>query len=201
MRRSFSIALEITSSSRGGISGFKRTAGIGAFSRIALKITAVVAPRNGTAPVAISYSTAPKLKRSLRTSSSSPRACSGDIYATVPTAVPGLVRSASLIIGESCVDAEMFAPRVSSDDLRICLARPKSKILACPRVVTNKFAGLMSRWTMPLECAASSASAISIPNSSSNSISNGRPDILCFSVAPSRNSMTMKGWPSCWPIS
>jgi hypothetical protein len=81
------------------MSGFKRTAGAGGFSKIALKMTAVVPPRNGTAPVAISYSTDPKLKRSLRTSSISPRACSGDIYATVPTAIPGLVRSASLING------------------------------------------------------------------------------------------------------
>jgi hypothetical protein len=23
----------------------------------------------------------------------------------------------------------------------------------------------------------------------------------CFSVMPSRNSIAMKGWPSCWPIS
>jgi len=31
----------------------------------------------------------------VRASSSSPRACSGDIYAIVPTAVPGLVTSSS----------------------------------------------------------------------------------------------------------
>ena len=42
------------------------------------------------------------------------------------------------------------------------LARPKSRIFAWPRLVTNRFAGLMSRWTMPAACAASSASAISI---------------------------------------
>ena len=42
------------------------------------------------------------------------------------------------------------------------LASPKSRILAWPRLVTKMLAGLMSRWTMPLECAASSASAISI---------------------------------------
>ena len=39
-------------------------------------------------------------------------------------------------------------------------ARPKSSIFACPRVVTKMLAGLMSRCTMPCECAASSASAI-----------------------------------------
>jgi len=33
-------------------------------------------------------------------------------------------------------------------------ARPKSRILAWPRLVTKMLAGLMSRWTMPWECAA-----------------------------------------------
>jgi hypothetical protein len=31
------------------------------------------------------------------------------------------------------------------------LARPKSRILACPRLVTKMLAGLMSRWTIPWE--------------------------------------------------
>ena len=44
----------------------------------------------------------------------------------------------------------------------ITFARPKSRIFACPRAVTKIFAGLMSRWTIPLACAASRASAISI---------------------------------------
>ena len=38
-----------------------------------------VSPRNGSVPVAISYSTAPKENRSVRASSSFPRACSGDM--------------------------------------------------------------------------------------------------------------------------
>ena len=58
------------------------------------------------------------------------------------------------------------------------VARPKSRILACPREVTKMLAGLMSRWTMPFECAASSASAISMAMSS-NSFSSGG---CCFSV-------------------
>ena len=33
--------------------------------------------------------------------------------------------------------------------------------------------------------------------SSRVSESSGRPVIRCFSVAPSRNSIAMKGWPSC----
>ena len=39
------------------------------------------------------------------------------------------------------------------------LASPKSKILAWPRFVTKMFAGLMSRCTIPCECAASKPSA------------------------------------------
>ena len=45
----------------------------------------------------------------------------------------------------------------------VTFARPKSRILAWPRLVTKMFAGLMSRWTMPSAWAASSASAISMP--------------------------------------
>ena len=44
----------------------------------------------------------------------------------------------------------------------VTFASPKSRILACPRLVTKMFAGLMSRWTMPSACAASSASAMSM---------------------------------------
>ena len=43
-----------------------------------------------------------------------------------------------------------------------------------PRSVTKMFAGLMSRWTMPLACAASSASAISMASEKQDvSISSG----------------------------
>ena len=59
---------------------------------MASKIIAEVSPRNGSVPVAISYKTAPKENRSVRASSSLPLACSGDMYATVPMAVPGLVK-------------------------------------------------------------------------------------------------------------
>src|SRR5215813_3380549 len=55
----------------------------------------------------------------------------------------------------------------------------------------REFAALMSRWMMPCEWAASSASAIS-PNDSTVSNSIGRFAIRCFRVAPSKNSMTIK---------
>ena len=52
-----------------------------------------VAPANGLCPVIISYSTTPRLQTSVRASTENPRACSGDIYATVPSNTPGVVVS------------------------------------------------------------------------------------------------------------
>jgi hypothetical protein len=52
---------------------------MGGLFRMASKIIAEVSPRNGMAPVAISYKTAPNEKRSLRESSCFPLACSGDM--------------------------------------------------------------------------------------------------------------------------
>jgi hypothetical protein len=46
-------------------------------------------------------------------------------------------------------------------------------------------AGLISRWTIPLACAASSASAISIPKSSTCSSGSGLLEMRCFRVVPS----------------
>ena len=105
-------------------------------------------------------------------------------------ACPGLV---------SCSCADSGWHRGNRRRLRlsgVTFASPKSRILACPRSVTKMLAGLMSRWTMPLACAASSASAISMAKSSTASISSGVPAMRCFSVTPSRNSMAMKASPS-----
>ena len=77
-------------------------------------------------------------------------------------------------------------PTWLADSIGICiLASPKSRILACPRSVTKMFAGLMSRWTMPLACAASSASAISMRQATAAFRSPaGVPAMRCFSVCP-----------------
>ena len=53
---------------------------------------------------------------------------------------------------------------------RLSMARPKSSTLACPRAVTKMFAGFTSRCTMPLPCAASSASATWRPRSRISSV-------------------------------
>jgi PAS domain S-box-containing protein len=65
-----------------------------------------------------------------------------------------------------------------------------NRILAWPRLVTKMFAGLISRWTIPSMLAASSASAISIASERSRFVSRTPPAIRCFSVCPSRYSMT-----------
>ena len=74
----------------------------------------------------------------MRASNSSPRTCSGDMYAIVPIAAPSCVRcSDSLAVG--------IAERLAATPAGTNFASPKSKIFACPRSVTNMLAGLMSR--------------------------------------------------------
>src|SRR6266567_6898631 len=136
------------SSSLAGTSGLRRIGGVGARSRIAWKMSAEVSPRKGIVPVAISYSTAPKEKRSVRASSPFPFACSGDMYAIVPSAAPGLVRCSSLIAVACAVTPAASTILLATG---VTLANPKSRILAWPRFVTKMFAGFMSRWTMPSE--------------------------------------------------
>src|SRR5215472_16893650 len=94
-------------------------------------------PWKGNAPVAISYSTAPNENRSVRASSSSARACSGDIYATVPNAEPGLVRCASTVTPPALLDLLSLVGTL----VGFTLANPKSRILACPRLVMKIFPG------------------------------------------------------------
>src|ERR1700722_911310 len=127
----------------GGMLGFKDDGAGGVRFKIASKITAEVLPANAGWPVAISYNTAPKLKRSVRASSSSPRACSGDIYAIVPIADPGLVSSRL-----SDVSSAAVRPAPTDSAMRRdapCFAKPKSRILACERAVIKILAGLMLR--------------------------------------------------------
>ena len=109
----------------------------------------------------------------------SPRTCSGDMYATVPSALPGLVRC-----GSSCVGPSHRAHRTRGFQAD-CFASPKSNTLAWPRSVTKILAGLISRCTIPRACAASSASAISEPNARSACTSTAPcGDVLLKSPAP-----------------
>ena len=121
MSRSFSSALLMIRSSSEGTSGFRRT-GVGGTIQNRVEDHAEVSPRNGSVPVHISYSTAPNENRSVRASSSFPRTCSGDMYATVPSALPGLVRCSS---GPDGRGAQGNAFRLEET-----FASPKSRIFA-----------------------------------------------------------------------
>ena len=139
MVRSFSSDLLMMRSSSCGTSGLMRTGATGARFRMASNTAAEVEPEKAWRPVAISYSTTPSEKISVRESRSLPRVCSGDMYATVPTAMPGLVRLApSKVTPPDSV-------RPSLPGTAMIFARPKSRIFVWPRSVRKIFAGLMSR--------------------------------------------------------
>lgn len=114
------------------------------------KMAPCASPSKGNFPVAISYKTIPKENESVRGPRRSPRICSGDISETVPSTLPAAVSWSSIVRVGNVV--RWLSRGWSTDPI---LARPKLRILACPREVTNKFAGLMSRWMIPAECAAS----------------------------------------------
>src|SRR4051794_23870879 len=88
-----------------------------------------LSPTNGGRPVSSSYNRHPVEYTSLRESTVSPRACSGDRYCAVPTTA---------------------AVWVTADDVSaIARAMPKSITFTSPDGVSITFAGLMSRCTMP----------------------------------------------------
>ena len=96
--------------------------GVGCSLRILVSVESREVPRNGLWPVTISYSTEPKLKMSDRASSGRPSACSGDMYATVPSTVPSSVLGGAVMVAASC---EASAGSSS-------FARPKSRSLRRP---------------------------------------------------------------------
>ncbi len=113
--------------------------------------------------------------------------------------MPGLVSSsAASSVGASSAGAVAGACRGCAP---VIFASPKSSTLASPRRVTNRFAGLMSRWTMPLPWAACNASATCEPMRTISSTGIGEPESRYFKVWPSMSSMTRNGRPSSSPSS
>ena len=100
---------------------------------------------------------------SVRASTSCPRACSGDMYAGVPTTTPASVFSTACV----CLGVGDLRRRGAS------FASPKSSTFTNPSGRSITFSGLMSRWTMPAACAALSAAATWIAMSSDSRI--GQP--------------------------
>ena len=89
----------------------------------------------------------PRLKISDRPSTSTPRACSGDMYRVVPITAPNSV-SAKPVVASAALAAGAS------------LATPKSSTFTVPSALTMTLSGLMSRWTIPAVWAAASARAI-----------------------------------------
>ena len=111
-------------------SGRKSTTTGGGSVRRRAMVRCGVAAAKGASPVSISNSTQPRLYKSLRPSSAaSASACSGLMYAGVPTASP------------------VWVSRPSARVL-IAFAMPKSATTAWP-LSRRMFSGLMSRWITP----------------------------------------------------
>ncbi len=129
---------------------------------------------NGGCPVISSNSTQPAAYTSLRASTASPRACSGDRYWAVPITAAVWVTAA----WPSCTARAM----------------PKSITLTAPVLVIITLAGFTSRWMMPCRWLKSSAAQTSAMTSMARLPDSG-PCVLTMSrsVLPSTYSMTMYG--------
>ena len=139
-------------------------------------------PRNAIWPVSISYSTHPNAQMSARRSTGLPFACSGDMYAAVPSRTPACV-AIRLIVGEVKMSIDAASPSIA-------FAKPKSRTFTASSLVTFTFAGFRSRCTIPRSCAYSSASVICFAIRSASSIGIGPDLIRSPSVGPSTNSIT-----------
>ena len=128
-----------------------------------------LSPLKGTVPVSISYRTTPTEYRSERSSTGWPLACSGARYWAVPRMEPASV------IPESPARA-----------------MPKSMTLTVPPRSSMTFCGLMSRCTMPLRWANSTAASSCIATATDSlPLSLPRRRMRSLRVSPSTYSMTM----------
>ena len=106
-----------------------------------------------------------------RASAGCPSACSGDMYAEVPSTVA------------VCVSEWLSSAR----------AIPKSSTFTCPSGVTMMLPGLMSRWTIPAACAALSASATCAAIRAARAGSSGPSSRrMSARLRPGTSSITMK---------
>ena len=91
----FARSSAINSASIGGSSGFSCRAGIGSSLATAIKVPIASSAFHGKHPVLSRYSTQPRLNKSARPSTRRVLACSGAMYAGLPTIVPNCVNSES----------------------------------------------------------------------------------------------------------
>ena len=119
------------------------TAGVGSITTLSVS-SVIDSASNGCRPSTSSYRITPIAQMSVRASTSRAlRSCSGDMYAGEPITV------AVLVSEKSSASAALAMPKSST----FTLGEPSA------RTVRNRFAGLRSRWMMPMAWASAIASA------------------------------------------
>ena len=166
---SFAIARRRTPSTGGGSVGSRSLAFGGSSSMCWRACAAKWLAVNGRPPVSSSNPATASEYRSLAPVASRPSACSGARYAAVPNSSPLLV-----IVSSLCSRA---IPKSAT-------CRPRSRS-------SRKFAGLMSRWTIPRSWAWSSAEAASRSQRRASSRVTESQRSASATVPPGRCSITM----------
>ncbi len=147
---------------------------------ILIRIAITLSPSKAGLPVRHSWRMQPSAKTSARASRTRALpACSGAMYAGVPTTVP--LRVARIDVGS--------------------LARPKSTILACSSAppARSTLPGLRSRWITPRAWSAPSASARREPSATVSAMDSGERRMRLTRSSPSIHSMARYCRPS--PVS
>ncbi len=187
------------SSSLAGTSGFSRTADVGCPVQNGLEDD----PRAFAAKRQCRRSPSRRARRRRRTNrcehpvpwlAPAPATCTRPCRGLLP----GLVRCCSSTVSGLRVCRCILARRT---DRRRDLGQPEVENLGMAALGDEDVGGLDVAMDDASRCAASSASAISMARDKRTSVSRGRPAMRWLSVSPSRNSMAMNDWPSCWPIS
>ena len=142
-------------------------------------------PSKARRPVSSSNSTHPKAQMSARLSTGRPRACSGLMYAAVPSSIPIWVSAGLVMVGESDPPDDTAVAGSNA------FASPKSRIFTVPSGRCLILAGFRSRWMMPCSCAASRPSVICLAIASVSSTGTAPCMMRSASVGPSTSSMAI----------
>ena len=124
---------------RGVCRGKASHAGDTACTTLAMTSVTVSPPKAGR-PASTSYSAQPNAQMSARLSTVLPRACSGDMYAAVPSIIPAAVIAGDVMVGEVVNPAGPPLALEPPDPGSRALARPKSNTFTVPSGRTLMFA-------------------------------------------------------------